>query len=121
MVPAALEVTALTFSRTNDNRINAMRKLGYSERQAAFLPALCGGYFIRRQYNAFLWVTSQGKSRRRAPARVRNCRLQSSQRRFGGWHSPCKRREEVGVGPRELVNEVISPDVTGAVSEGCPV
>src|SRR5216683_2264338 len=41
---------------TNDERIAAIRRFGYTGREAAFLclAALHGGYFLRRQYDAFL-------------------------------------------------------------------
>jgi|SRR5579872_73552 len=41
---------------TNPERISALRQLGYTEREAAFLTlaALHGGYFLRRQYDHFL-------------------------------------------------------------------
>lgn len=41
---------------TNEQRIRALERLGYSEREAAFLcmAALHGGYFLRRQYADFL-------------------------------------------------------------------
>jgi hypothetical protein len=41
---------------TNDERKAAIQRFGYTEREAAFLclAALHGGYFLRRQYNAFL-------------------------------------------------------------------
>src|SRR5689334_1466191 len=41
---------------TNEERIQALERLGYSEREAAFLciAALHGGYFLRRQYAQFL-------------------------------------------------------------------
>ena len=40
----------------NDERKVAIQRFGYTEREAAFLclAALHGGYFLRRQYNAFL-------------------------------------------------------------------
>ena len=40
----------------NDERTPAIQSFGYTEREAAFLclAALHGGYFLRRQYNAFL-------------------------------------------------------------------
>ena len=43
-------------SMTNDERIAAIQRLGYSEREATFLclAALHGGYFLRRQYNCFV-------------------------------------------------------------------
>ena len=41
---------------TNDERKLAIQRFGYTEREAAFLclAALHGGYFLSRQYNAFL-------------------------------------------------------------------
>ena len=41
---------------TNEERIEAIRRFGYSEREAAFLclAALHGGYFLQRQYCGFL-------------------------------------------------------------------
>jgi hypothetical protein len=49
---------------TNDERLTAIRKLGYGERQAAFLclAALHGGYFLRRQCNAFLGYLPGGSA-----------------------------------------------------------
>jgi hypothetical protein len=40
---------------TDEERIAAIQKFGYTERKAAFLclAALHGGYFLRRQYNTF--------------------------------------------------------------------
>src|SRR5690606_26579456 len=44
------------YSLTNEKRIQALQKLGYNEREAAFLvlAALHSGYFLRRQYNRFV-------------------------------------------------------------------
>jgi hypothetical protein len=44
---------------TNQERINALKKLHYTEREAAFLTlaALHSGYFVRRQYSQFLGQT----------------------------------------------------------------
>ena len=41
---------------TNDERIQALEELGYTERESAFLclAALHSGYFLRRQYSGFL-------------------------------------------------------------------
>jgi hypothetical protein len=41
---------------TNEERINAIERLGYTRSEAAFLAtaALHGGYFVRRQFNAFI-------------------------------------------------------------------
>ena len=43
-------------SMTNDERIAAIQRFGYTEREAAFLclAALHGGYLLRRQYNCFV-------------------------------------------------------------------
>ena len=43
-------------SMTNPERIEALRRLGYTDREAAFLrpAALQGGYFLRRQYCDFI-------------------------------------------------------------------
>ena len=51
----------------NEARIESLRCLSYSEREAAFLclAALHGGYFLRRQYVEFL-----GKSRRTVAALI---------------------------------------------------
>jgi hypothetical protein len=40
---------------TDEERIAAIQKFGYTEREAAFLclAALHGGYFLRRPYNTF--------------------------------------------------------------------
>jgi hypothetical protein len=47
---------------TNDSRIEALRRFGYSEREAAFLSlaGLHSGYFLRRQYVRFLGKTVGG-------------------------------------------------------------
>ena len=49
---------------TNEKRIREIQELGYTERQAAFLclAALHGGYFLRRQYNAFLGYQPGGSA-----------------------------------------------------------
>src|SRR5438093_7087639 len=49
-------------SMTNEERIRAIRQLGYTEREAAFLciAALHGGYFLRRQYCDFLGKENGG-------------------------------------------------------------
>lgn len=41
---------------TSEERVQALRRLGYAEREARFLSmaALHGGYFLRRQYDRFL-------------------------------------------------------------------
>jgi hypothetical protein len=51
---------------TNEDRITVIEELGYTERQAAFLclAALHGGYFLRRQYNAFLGLEPGGSAAR---------------------------------------------------------
>jgi hypothetical protein len=51
---------------TNEERIAALQKLGYTEREAAFLclAALHGGYFLRRQYNTFLQQRPGGNADR---------------------------------------------------------
>src|ERR1700730_2181082 len=51
---------------TNDERIAAIRRLGYTEPQATFLclAALHGGYFLRRQYDAFMGQESGGSAER---------------------------------------------------------
>jgi len=51
---------------TNGERIGAIQRFGYTEREAAFLclAALHGGYFLQRQYNAFLERHSCGTTRR---------------------------------------------------------
>ncbi len=51
---------------TNEDRIAAIEQLGYTSRQAAFLclAALHGGYFLRRQYNAFLSLGPGGTAER---------------------------------------------------------
>src|ERR1700730_15708152 len=43
-------------SMNNPERITALRSLGYTEREAAFLclAALHGGFFLRRQYCEFI-------------------------------------------------------------------
>src|SRR6266508_4088214 len=45
-----------TTQMTDETRIAALRAFGYTEREAEFLclAALHGGYFLRRQYRAFL-------------------------------------------------------------------
>jgi hypothetical protein len=45
-----------TSARTNDERIKALERIGYSELEAGFLclAALHGGYFLRRQFAHFL-------------------------------------------------------------------
>ena len=45
-----------SLSMTNPERIEALKRLGYSEREAAFLclAALHGGYFLRRHYCDFI-------------------------------------------------------------------
>lgn len=47
---------------TNQERIQGLQRLGYSEREAAFLclAALHGGYFLRRQYCRFLGKPAGG-------------------------------------------------------------
>jgi hypothetical protein len=49
---------------TNQERIEAIRHFGYTEREAAFLflAALHGGYFLRRQYCRFLDKEGGGNS-----------------------------------------------------------
>jgi hypothetical protein len=49
---------------TNDERIQALKRLDYSEREAAFLclAALHGGYFLRRQYGQFLSQSPGGNA-----------------------------------------------------------
>lgn len=51
---------------TNQERIAVVEKLGYTERQAAFLclAALHGGYFLRRQCNAFFGLEPGGTADR---------------------------------------------------------
>ena len=51
---------------TNGERKWAIQRFGYTEREAAFLclAALHGGYFLQRQYNAFLERHSCGTTRR---------------------------------------------------------
>jgi hypothetical protein len=51
---------------TNEERITVVQKLGYTERQAAFLclAALHGGYFLRRQCNAFFGLEPGGTADR---------------------------------------------------------
>jgi len=51
---------------TNDERIAAIRRFGYTGREAAFLclAALHGGYFLRRQYDAFLQRRCGGNTAR---------------------------------------------------------
>ena len=41
---------------SSQDRVNALRQFGYTEREASFLSlaALHGGYFLRRQYGQFL-------------------------------------------------------------------
>jgi hypothetical protein len=50
----------------NDERNLAIQSFGYTEREAAFLclAALHGGYFLRRQYNAFLGCQRGGNADR---------------------------------------------------------
>lgn len=50
----------------NEERIAVLLKLGYTERQAAFLclAALHGGYFLRRQCGTFLGLGSGGTTER---------------------------------------------------------
>ena len=50
---------------TNAERIQALQRLGYTEREAAFLclAALHGGYFLRRQYAQFLGREDGGTCR----------------------------------------------------------
>jgi hypothetical protein len=49
---------------TPSERIQALERVGYREREAAFLclAALHGGYFLRRQYAAFLDKTAGGNA-----------------------------------------------------------
>ena len=49
---------------TKGKRISAIQELGYTERRAAFLclAALHGGYFLRRQCNAFLGYQPGGSA-----------------------------------------------------------
>lgn len=49
---------------TNSERIQALQRLGYGEREAAFLclAALHGGYFLRRQYGQFLCQSPGGNA-----------------------------------------------------------
>src|ERR1035437_5421008 len=49
-------------SLTNEERIQEVMRLGYSEREAAFLclAALHGGYFLRRQFLQFAGNESAG-------------------------------------------------------------
>ena len=51
---------------TNGERKAAIQRFGYTEREAAFLclAALHGGYFLQRQYNAFLDRHSGGTTER---------------------------------------------------------
>ena len=58
---------------TNDERIAAITKLGYSDPQATFLclAALHGGYFLRRQYDTFLKRESGGIAERLIEKAVR--------------------------------------------------
>jgi hypothetical protein len=51
---------------TNGERKGVIQRFGYTEREAAFLclAALHGGYFLRRQYNAFLERHSGGNTER---------------------------------------------------------
>jgi hypothetical protein len=50
----------------NDERKMAIQRFGYTEREAAFLclVALHGGYFLRRQYAAFLQCQRGGNVER---------------------------------------------------------
>ena len=47
---------------SNCERVEAIRALGYTEREAAFLvvAALHGGYFLRRQYTEFIGKETGG-------------------------------------------------------------
>ena len=42
-------------------------------------------------------------------------RLRSPQRRFGGWYSPCWRREEVGSAPRQLADCGAGPSTLASI------
>src|ERR1039457_3697106 len=49
---------------TNQERIQALQRLGYAARESAFLcpAALHGGYFLRRQYSQFLSQSPGGSA-----------------------------------------------------------
>lgn len=86
-------------SMTTEQRIESVERFGYSRREAAFLvlAALHSGYFLRRQYCAYLGVgfgypddILTSKLLRQGHAREVSCdvqrlsRYRDARRRFGG-------------------------------------
>src|ERR1700736_6229313 len=80
---------------TNEKRIREIQELGYTEREAAFLclAALHGGYFLQRQYNAFLERHSGGTTERLINQGVsqRHLRVHESANRTLIYHVGAKR------------------------------